>query len=281
MAHRRNRALALLALGVIGATVIPAPAGATVTRTSGTGQYVNLSWTEYDPDDVLGLPGNVHVGYLYVEQGPYGSYVYGNVTDFDCDEGEVPYGGGHGVATEALADIVDEGGDTVADATEDTLQDLADGGATTVDADVVTDAIKAALDEEITDEFEEIPVCDYVQDRFLEGDGTVQMTVDARNVVARLTGTVNVTNGGHGEPGEVLASPPIDVTITGGEWSKYESSYKVRAEGYRYSSWQEGTDWYGGAVTGRIGAMGFDDDADDESFAGFSTYQYRTVDRVR
>lgn len=45
-------------------------------------------------------------------------------------------------------------------------------GATTVDADVVTDAIKAALDEEITDEFEEIPVCDYVQDRFLEGDGT-------------------------------------------------------------------------------------------------------------
>jgi hypothetical protein len=256
-----------------------------VTRTSGTGEYLNLSWTEYDPDDVLGLPGNVHIGYLYLDRGPYGTYFYGNVTDFDCDEGETPYGGGHGVVVGLVEDVVDTGGDTSTDATEDALQAIADSGATAVDAAEVVDSVKAELAEAVTDviadEFEEVPACDYIQDRFLEGDGTVEVSIDTKIAVAHVTGSVTVTSGGHGTPGGVLATPPVDITISGGEWQRYEYSSSAKGESYSYSYWQEGTSWNGGTVSGGIGAMGFDDDPDDESFADFSSYRYRTVDRVR
>ncbi len=269
--------LSALAVGVAAPFVVALPAQAIVTRTSGTGEYVNVSWTELDPDDLLGLPGNVHVGYLYAEAGPYGSYFYGNVTDFDCDDGEVPWGG-HGV-------VVDEGLDAVADAVVDAVGGIIDDGGSAIDAAVVVDTVTTELSDEVLsvveEDFEEIPSCDYIQDRFLESDGTTQLSVNARTQVARITGRLTVTSGGHGEPGNVLGSPPIDVTITGGEWQKFDYSSKVRGKDYLYKYSQKGTAYDGGAVTGGIGAMGFADDPDDVSFGGFATYKYATVDRIR
>lgn len=269
-----------VALGVITPLIVSSPAAAVVTRTSGTSQGIDVSWTEYDPDDVLGLPGNVHIGYLYAEQGRYGSYVFGNVTDFECGEGETPWGG-HGV----VEVVVDEGAAAVETATEDAIEAVVDSGGSLIEADLVVDAIQAELADEIPDtiedEFEEFPACDYLQDRFLDGQGTTTVTVDTKRKIARITGTLTVTAGGHGEPSGVLATPPVDITITGGEWEKYESSYKVHGRTYRYSDWQKGVRYYGGEVAGRIGAMGLTDDADDVSYGGYTRYRYRTVERVR
>ena len=270
------------ALGLAAPLIVSGPVGAVVTRTSGSGQNIDVSWTEYDPDDLLGLPGNVHIGYLYADSGPYGSYVSGSVSDFDCDEGETPWGGGgHGIAEE----IVDDGAEAVATATVDAIEAVADSNESVIDAADVVAAVQSELDDAITDtiadEFEEYPACDYIQDRFLDGTGTTTLTVDTKAKVARITGTLTVTNGGHGEPGNVLATPPVDITIRGGEWEQYEYSWKVRGRTYRYSDWQKGTRYYGGTVTGRVGAMGLADDADDASYGGFTSYRYRTVERVR
>ena len=37
----------------------------------------------------------------------------------------------------------------------------------------------------------------------------------------------------------------------------------------------------GGVVTGGIGAMGFADDVDDESYGNFGFFRYRATERVR
>jgi len=288
MQHNQNKIISLLAVGVAlaissAASAAPAAAATTVTKTSTTGQNVSLSWTEYDPDNLLGLPGNVHIGYFYADQGPYGSYAFGNVTDFDCEEGESPYGGGHGVVGGLVKDVVDSGQDTVASATKGALQDIADSSASTIDPAIVVEAVKVELNKEVTgviaDKFKPVPTCDFIQNRGLEGGGTIELNTSGGSV--HITGFVTVTSGGHGEPGTVLATPPIDVTITGGEWQDYEYSYSARGKSYGYSNWQKGTYWNGGTVTGGIGPMGFADDADDESYGYFSSYSYRTVDRVR
>ncbi len=58
---------------------------------------------------------------------------------------------------------------------------------------------------------EGLGTCDFVQARSLQGDD-LDLVVDDRT--ARLTGEIVVTNGGHGEPGTVLARVPADVTWT-------------------------------------------------------------------
>lgn len=278
--QRSTTARVLAATILIGLTtpvLLTSSVGAWSQRTSGSGTSLDIGWTEYDPDDLLGLPGNVHVGYLYAYSGPYGTYIEGNVTDFECDEGEVPWGG-HGV-------VVDEAADAATDAEQDAIDAAIDSGAVTIDADAVADAVLTRLSEEvpelIVEEFEEIPACDYLQDRFLSGTETATLTFDQQRRVARITGRLTVSNGGHGEPGTVLATPPIDVSITGGTGNWYESSYWSRSDGYRYENWEKGTQFYGGAVTGGIGQMGFADDVDDESWGGFGTFKYRTVERIR
>ena len=126
-----------------------------------------------------------------------------------------------------------------------TIGEIVDSGGSAIDAGVVIDAVTSELSEEVLstveEDFEEIPSCDYIQDRFLEGDGTTQLSVNTRTAVARITGRLTVTSGGHGEPGNVLGNPPIDVTITGGDWQKFEYSSKVRGENYSYKYWQKGT----------------------------------------
>lgn len=280
--HRSTASKALapaLIVGLVSPFLFASSAGARSMRTSGTGTNIDISWIEYDPDDLLGLPGNVHVGYLYAYSGSWGSYIGGSVTDFDCDEGEIPYGG-HGVAVA----IVEEAADTVSDASQDSVDALIDSGAAAIDAAVVADAVQSQLSAEVPDvieeEFEEVPACDYLQDRFLSGEQAT-FSVDQRTLVARITGKLTVSNGGHGETGTVLGLPPVDVTIAGGDWEKYEYSYSARSATYKFSNWENGTRYYGGAVTGHIGAMNFADDADDVSYGGFGTFTYRTVDRIR
>ncbi|NNE13015.1 MAG: hypothetical protein HKN41_12315, partial [Ilumatobacter sp.] len=131
---------------------------------------------------------------------------------------------------------------------------------------------------------EEVPACDFLQERILDpSDGGLVMKVDLRAKKATLSGTMTVV-GGHGpdgEPGAVLGRPPVDITITGGEWTSFEYSYKARGAGWSYSDFQQGQSYGGGTVTGRIGGMGFADDADDESHGWFAQWKYRTVERVR
>lgn len=282
LSHPRRAATAALTVGLVLPLAASTGADAGSVRTKGTGRSFNIGWTEYDPADVLGLPGNVHVGFLWFEDGPWGTYGFGHVADFDCDEGEVPWGGhgGHGVES-----VVDEGVAVVEAATETAIDEVIDSGVGAIVPEVVVATVGDEVGDELPDEIiDEVPACDHVQVRVLDAsDGGLNVKVDMRNATAKLTGRVQVF-GGHGpegEPGDLLGRPPVDITIKGGDWVKYESSYKTRSATWSYSDWQKGKSHHGGAVTGAIGAMGFADDADDEAFAGFSEYSYRTVERVR
>lgn len=275
MQRNVRRASLAAATAVLATVSLASPVGAgQVTRTKGDGTRINISWTEYDPENLIGAPGNVHVGYLYAENGPYGTYFFGNVTDFECAPGQSPFWGHHG--------IVDEGADIAEEATGDAIEAIVDSGAATIDADFVIDTVAEELTSEIPDEIvDEAAGCAYLGDRFLEGDTNIAMVVNSSAKTAKITGNLIVSSGGHGEPGNVLGRPAVNISITGGDWQKWEYSYSYRGEGYRYSDTQKGTDWNGGAVTGAIGAMGFDDDADDESYGSFTAYNFRTVERIR
>ena len=269
-------------VAAVGSMAFPSIAGAETIRSKGTSQNIDVSWIEYDLNDSLGLPGNTHVGYLYAYGGQYGTFIGGNVTDFQCEPGQKPWGG-HGVTVE----VVDEAGETTAAAIGDAIDGIIDSGGTYIDANVVGGEVQSQLADDIPDaiqdEFEEFPPCEYIQDRFLEGNDTTKVSVDLKKKVARITGTINVTNGqgGHGGDVTVLATPPINLTITGGEWNKWTWSYSSKGAGYSYSSSEKGTSYYGGVVTGNIGGMGFADDADDESYGGYGTSRYQSVERVR
>ncbi|NNE11657.1 MAG: hypothetical protein HKN41_05360, partial [Ilumatobacter sp.] len=140
----RTRVLApMLALGLLVPLVGGSGVDAGSTRTKGTGRSINLGWTEYDPDDLLGLPGNVHVGYLWMENGQWGDWGWGGVVDFDCEPGEVPWG--HGGGHEAVAEIAVETASVVESATEGAIDDVVDAGGSVVDAAVVVDTIGAEL----------------------------------------------------------------------------------------------------------------------------------------
>lgn len=285
MTTMSRRTVALAAVATLAPTVLltgAGDAGAETIRSSGTAQNVDISWIEYDPDDLLGLPGNTHVGYLYAYSGQWGSYVGGNVTDFDCDPGEQPYGG-HGV----VEGVVDEGQDTAEAAEGDAIDAAIESGASAIDPAAVAAEVQDQLADEVTDdiqdEFEEYPTCDYIQDRFLEGSEATVMSFDKRTRTSRITGSLLVTDGHgeHGEPGNVLGQPPVDITITGGQWSDFTSTYSGRGADYRYSSSEKGTNWQDATVSGRIGGMGFDDDADDTSYGSHGTSRYSNTEWIR
>ncbi|NNF56400.1 MAG: hypothetical protein HKN03_18385 [Acidimicrobiales bacterium] len=270
--------IALSAAGLAGLALLPAPvaAGNSTVKSKGTGSSFNISWTEYDPDNLLGLPGNVHIGYLYAESGPYGDYAYGGVTDFECDPGESPWGGhGHSV-------VVDETDDVATDAIDDAINAVVDSGAVSIDATVVVGAVGSQLDDEIIDVIEEeFPSCDFIQDRYIDGTGTATVTIDMKKQIGSITGTLTVSNGGHGEPGQVLGRPPVNLTIRGGQWEKSTWSSTYEGQNYKYSNSQTGTYYYGGTVSGNVGPMGFADDADDESYGGFGSYTFKAAERIR
>lgn len=261
----------------------PAANAGSTYRAKGDGAQFWISWTEYDPKDILRLPGNVHVGYLSGYDEQYGTFLYGNVFDYECDPGEVPGGGGHVAET-----VVFEGQQSADAGEKKALDAIIASGAKSIDAATVVDSILTNLEEDIPEVIEEEfpPFCDPLPVRFLsgqddKGNPTATFKVDAKKETLTVKGNLIVSSGGHGEPGNVLGRPPINMTMTGGDWNKYESSYKGSGKDYSYSYWQKGTDFYGGKVTGAIGAMGFADDKDDESWGGFGSFSYKTVERLR
>ncbi|NNF63817.1 MAG: hypothetical protein HKN07_06115 [Acidimicrobiia bacterium] len=279
----RRRFTVVLVVGMLTMAVVASPAGAAGAKQTGEGGNFDTTWTEYDPDDILGLPGNVHIGYLFGWSDQWGSYMYGNVTDFDCDEGEIP-GYGHDIA-EA---IVVTGERAAEAAVEDTIREVIDSGGSRIDKRAVVRAVGDSINKEVSDAVvevfeEEFPLCDYVQDRFLDGTGTATFTVDTAAGETRVSGTLTVYggHGGHGEPGDVLGTPPVNLTISGGDWEKYENAYMYWGADYRYAYSSEGTTLFGGTVSGAIGGMGFDDDEDDTSWGVFGSFSYKAYERVR
>lgn len=103
----------------------------------------------------------------------------------------------------------------------------------------------------------------------------VSFTVNKKLTSASLTGTLSVSD--HGSGGS--ANPPVDMTWTGtGDLysSKESGTFRDGDSTYRYSYSFSGRD---AEVDGRIGAMGFDDDLDDESSGQLGSY--RSTDRFR
>ena len=171
--------------------------------------------------DLLGLPGNTHVGQLFVEDGSFGSFASGVISDFECEPGQVP--GGHG-----------------------------DPG-----------------------------TCTPMGDRFLFAEGGA-LTVSGST--ATFTGTITVTNGGHGEPGSVLAQVPATVTWTSSAGLiRYRATSTYVEQGISYRSRVTGlrSDAATTVVSGALGRMGFADDADDVSVGDFQTFTEVSRERIR
>jgi hypothetical protein len=223
--RRASRALAVPAVACLTVGALAAPAAAARPDSSSSvrsGDRAFVSWTEQDPDDVLGLPGNTHVGNLYVEDGAYGTWVFGEILDLECGPGQTPDGGHGGPGS-----------------------------------------------------------CEHVGVRFLHGESVDLVT---SGQTARLTGTLVVSNGGHGGPDDVIALVPADITWTASAGlSRYRGtntytdanvSYRSRVTGLR-------SDVARTVVTGTLGRMGFADDADDVARGSFETYTEQSRERMR
>ncbi len=271
MGRIKRLGLTALVAALMVAAAMPIAEGGSTIRTRGTGWHVGISWMEVDRDDLLGLPGNVHVGSMWGFDDQYGRFIFGHIVDWECPDGELP---GHGFGAGVVAAAT-----RAADrATDDTVDAIVDSGAATIDAAAVTAARRAATAAATVEDFEEPPSpCDFVQAREIDGTNA-RVTVDQTKGKLTMTGSLTVT-GGHGGP--VLGRPPVNITITGGSWEKSDYANKYWGEGYRYEEYRSGTSWHGGKVSGSIGAMGFDDDPDDTSFAGFGGFSFRTLDRIR
>lgn len=111
--------------------------------------------------------------------------------------------------------------------------------------------------------------CVLESSRFIYGEA-VTFTIDRKLNTARLTGTLNVTDHDTGSGGR----PPADITWTGIGATSSSTYYSKYTDG-------EGTTWQvkesrtdrAAQVTGFIGAMGFTDDADDQSDARMSHFK--------
>lgn len=210
-------AAAVCAVVPLVAVAAPAEAG-TRWQMRASGSFATVDWVEMG-ELPGGVPGNVHLGNLSVEGDKLIS-AFGFVTDWTCEEGEMPTGGGHG---------------------EEPPEDSG---------------------------------CVLEAERFVFGEG-LTLTMDRRLAKARLTGTVQVDNhGGEGPSG----TPTVDITWTGTgatSTSTYTDSY-TDTNGVKYSTKRTETA-RGATISGRIGAMGFDDDTDDVATGYFGTF--RTSDR--
>jgi hypothetical protein len=107
--------------------------------------------------------------------------------------------------------------------------------------------------------YEEEPSCDVMSYRWMDGDD-ISFTVDRKLNTARLTGTLYVDN--HGSS----ATPPVDMTWTGVGDLSQSTSYEKGTDGDSTYVYKNESTFRQADVTGYIGAMGFTDDADDESW---------------
>lgn len=193
------------------------PDGSTSVR-SGSSAFV--TWTELDPQDLLTLPGNTHVGNFSVDNGVFGDFASGEISDYQCDSGEVP--GGHGAPG----------------------------------------------------------TCDLLGVRFLDGSGTLTI----RDRTATYAGTIVVSNGGHGEPGDVLAQVPASITWTSSrDLVRFRATNTYTEKGIDFRSRLTGhrSDIRTTKVTGELGRMGFADEVDDVSQGEFRSFTEVSRDRIR
>ena len=221
---RTLRAVAAPAAACLAVAALASPAAA--ARPDGStnvrsGQSAFVSWTELDPDNLLGLPGNTHVGNFFADSGVFGTFAGGEIADFECAPGQVP--GGHGAPG----------------------------------------------------------TCTPMGVRFLDGSNG-QLTVTDRT--ARFTGTVVVSNGGHGEPGTVLATVPASITWTSSaDLIRYRETFTFTEAGTSFRSRVTGlrSDVSTTRVGGALGRMGFADDADDVSKGQFRSFTEVSRERIR
>lgn len=131
--------------------------------------------------------------------------------------------------------------------------------------------------------------CDLLQVRFLDGTGDLVVS----GTTARYTGTITVSNGGHGDPtdptvpggpGTVLAQVPASITWTSSaDLVRFRETFSVVDGGVRFSSRVRGlrSDVATTTVTGALGRMGFADDRDDVAQGEFRSFTEVSRDRIR
>lgn len=190
-----------------------------------SGQTASADWVEYGQLPG-GVAGNVHVGFLYVDAYSSGQAdVFGVVTDWSCDPGEVPGGGGHGGV---------EGDEPVEN------------------------------------------LCDFEGERYISNEGAT-FSMNRKGTEASLVGPLRV----EGHDGGGAATPMANMT-----WTAMGAPYTYKGT----ESFSDGTYSYtyrytftgaSAVIGGAIGAMGFADDADDESSGEFGTYRNMYRERVR
>lgn len=196
--------LLLLALGA-------APADAKSSFMSrASGATADTFWTQVDGTPTGASPfGNVHVGWLYAYETTKGSAdVFGGIDDFDCEEGDLPFGGGP--------------------------------------------------HDPIDDEPYPPNSCEYIGSRFIDSSG-IEFSIDKKLSQARLTGTLTVYGGGHGDGG-VVGRPYADIVWTGtGGVLTEKHSYRYKDDGVTYSgTWS--SIGRSATMSGVLGPMGFDPD---------------------
>lgn len=113
--------------------------------------------------------------------------------------------------------------------------------------------------------------CTLESSRFIYGDpAMITFTVDRKLSAATLVGTLYVSD----HEGEGTATPPVDMTWTGigTSFKSTNTSNYTDSAGNRwtYRTTETGRE---GDISGRIGAMVFDDEAGEFSYGAFGTYR--------
>ena len=113
--------------------------------------------------------------------------------------------------------------------------------------------------------------CVLESQRSLYNAGPVTLTVDRKLNKATLTGPLEVADheggGATGQPMANITWTGVGGTGTSTYYDKYTDDEGNRFTMRRTETSREGT------LSGTLGAMGFDDDADDESYGYFGTFK--------
>ena len=112
--------------------------------------------------------------------------------------------------------------------------------------------------------------CTMESQRYLYSAGPVTLTVDRKLAKATLTGALEVANHDSGTSAQPMANitwTGIGSTATNTTYEKYTDDQGNRYTMRRTESSREAN------LSGTIGAMGFDDDADDQAFGYFGTFK--------
>ena len=112
--------------------------------------------------------------------------------------------------------------------------------------------------------------CAMESQRYLYSAGPATLTVDRKLSKATLTGPLEVAN----HDGGTTAQPMANITWTGfgGTFTSTVYDKFTDDQGNRFTTRRTETAREG-ALSGTIGAMGFDDDADDRAYGYFGTFK--------